>query len=98
MSQVGARTKLPDEDLSQYAFAQKVLRGAKQVRYWERIRRPRPHRSHAQFLKIWRINRSRFALIAGEGARAPSDDGLIPTQIDLFWARPRNTAFCDGDV
>ena len=67
----------------QRAFAQKVLRGAKQVRYWERGR-PRPHRSHAQFLKIWRFKRSRFALFAGEGARAPSDDGLIPTQIDPF--------------
>jgi hypothetical protein len=33
---------------------------------------------------MWRINRSRFALIAGEGARAPSVDGPIPNPIDLF--------------
>jgi hypothetical protein len=33
---------------------------------------------HAQFLRFWRFNRSRFALIAGEGARAPSVDGPFP--------------------
>jgi hypothetical protein len=39
------------------------------LEYWERGR-PRPHRSHAQFLRIWRFNRSRFALIGGPRAAA----------------------------
>ena len=39
-------------------------------------------------LKISSFNRSRSALITGEGARAPSVDGPIPDQIDL-WAKPR---------
>jgi len=49
-------------------------------------RAPRPHQraQHAQFLKTWLKVISRSALIAGEGARAPSIRGLGPTQIDFL--------------
>jgi hypothetical protein len=37
---------------------------------------------------------SRFALIAGEGARVPSTNRLVPVQIE-FWAKPVRPAISD---
>src|SRR6185369_11756958 len=67
--------------------AQKMLLGNKERYYWERGR-PRPHclcsTLYSQEVGLAAIS-SRFALRAGEGARAPGIDGSLPAAT-TFWA------------
>jgi|GEM_PF-3650218 len=64
-----------------------MLLGNKERYYWERGR-PRPHglcsTLYSQEVGLAAIS-SRCALMAGEGARAPSIGGALPTTT-TFWA------------
>ena len=80
-------------------LAQKVVWPEETTYYWERGR-PRPHsvRSTLRVNLLDDVAVSRFALIAGEGARVPSNNRLVPDWIDFLGKAGRGRALEEREI